>query len=323
METFSGYQRGAALQAAVRLDLFTAIGEGANDPVALARRCAASPRGLRILCDYLTVTGFLEKEGGAYRLGRDAAVFLDRRSPTYLGSLGDFLLDPAMVRLFLDDPVAPVRDGGSTGLGNLSPENPIWVRFARAMAPFVAPQARMVAALLGEGAPPRKVLDIAAGHGLFGVAVAETFPGTEVVAVDWAPVLEVARENAAEAGVADRLRLLPGSVFDVAFGSGFDAVLLPNFLHHFDAPSCVALLRKVRAALTERGRVVTIEFVPNEDRVSPPIPAMFSYVMLATTPSGDAYTFAEFEQMFRDAGFTRVELRPLPPTPQSAIIAAL
>jgi SAM-dependent methyltransferase len=323
MDAFSGYQRSAALQAAVRLDLFTAIAEGATDPAALAGRCAASSRGLRILCDYLAVLGFLEKEGGAYRLSRDAAVFLDRRSPTYLGSLGDFLLDPAMTRLFLEDPVAPVRGGGGAGLGNISPENPIWIRFARAMAPFVAPQARMVAALLGEGGPPRKVLDIAAGHGLFGIAVAEAFPRAELVAVDWAPVLEVARENAAAAGVAERLRPLPGSAFEVEFGTGFDAVLLPNFLHHFDAPTCVALLRKVRAALAEGGRVVAVEFVPNEDRVSPPVAAMFSYVMLATTPSGDAYTFVELQRMFRDAGFARVELRPLAPSPQSAIIVTL
>jgi ubiquinone/menaquinone biosynthesis C-methylase UbiE len=190
------------------------------------------------------------------------------------------------------------------------------------MAPFVGRQAQMLAALLADGPHPRKVLDIAAGHGLFGIAVAEAFPSAEVVALDWAPVLEVARENAAAAGVGGRRRLLAGSAFEVAFGSGFDLVLLPNFLHHFDAPACTALLKKVRAALTDDGRIAIVEFVPNDDRVSPPLPAMFAYVMLATTPAGDAYTFAEFERMLREAGFTRIERRPLDPTPQSAIIAA-
>jgi ubiquinone/menaquinone biosynthesis C-methylase UbiE len=322
METFLGYQRAAALQAAVRLDLFTAIAEGAVEPASLAIRCAASARGLRILCDYLTVLGFLEKNGGAYRLGSTAATFLDRRSPSYLGSVGEFLLDPAMAALFLADPAAPVRNGGSEGLANLAPENPVWVRFARAMAPFVGRQAQMLAALLADGPHPRKVLDIAAGHGLFGIAVAEAFPSAEVVALDWAPVLEVARENAAAAGVGGRHRLLAGSAFEVACGCGFDVVLLPNFLHHFDAPACTALLKKVRAALTDDGRIAIVEFVPNDDRVSPPLPAMFAYVMLATTPAGDAYTFAEFERMLREAGFTRIERRPLDPTPQSAIIAA-
>jgi SAM-dependent methyltransferase len=321
METFLGYQRAAALQAAVRLDLFTAVAEGVASPAALARRCGAAERGMRILCDYLTVLGFLEKDDGGYRLGRDAAVFLDRRSPAYLGSIGDFLLDPAMTRLFLADPVAPVRNGGSAGLGTLAPEDPVWIRFARAMAPFVGPQARLVAGFLGDGAPPRTVLDVAAGHGLFGIAAAEAFPDAEIVALDWAPVLEVARENAAAAGVAGRLRFLPGSAFEVAFGTGFDVVLLPNYLHHFDAPTCVALLRKARAALADGGRDVAVEFVPDEDRVAPPVAAMFAYVMLATTPAGDAYTFAELEGMFREAGFTRVERRPLPPSPQSAIIA--
>jgi ubiquinone/menaquinone biosynthesis C-methylase UbiE len=215
-----------------------------------------------------------------------------------------------------------VRNGGSDGQANVAPENPIWVRFARAMAPFVAPQARMVAEMLGRSEPPpRKVLEIAAGHGLFGIAVAEANPAAEVVAVDWAPVLEVAHENAAAAGVKGRFRLLPGSAFEVEFGTGFDLALLPNFLHHFDEPTCVGLLRKVHAALVEGGRAVAVEFVPNEDRITPPLPATFAFVMLATTPAGDAYTFAELERMFRTAGFAAVERQELAPTPQTAILA--
>jgi hypothetical protein len=65
--------------------------------------------------------------------------------------------------------------------------------------------------------------------------------------------------------------------------------------------------------------VLAVEFVPNEDRVSPPFPAMFAFMMLGSTPSGDAYTAREFEQMGRAAGFERVRVDPLPPTPQSLV----
>jgi len=85
--------------------------------------------------------------------------------------------------------------------------------------------------------------------------------------------------------------------------------------------TCETLLRKVHAALVDGGRAVTVEFVPNEDRISPPPSAMFSLVMLGSTPSGDAYTFGEFEKMFADAGFSRSELHQLPPTPQQVIIS--
>jgi SAM-dependent methyltransferase len=147
-----------------------------------------------------------------------------------------------------------------------------------------------------------------------------------VVAVDWGPVLEVARANARKAGVEDRLELLPGSAFDVDFNGGgegggsYDLALITNFLHHFDPATCVALLKKVRASLRPGGRAVTLEFVPNEDRVSPPMAAAFSLVMLANTPAGDAYTFRELERMYREAGFERITAQPLAPTPETAVV---
>jgi len=165
------------------------------------------------------------------------------------------------------------------------------------------------------------VLDIAAGHGLFGITIARQNANAEVAAVDWPLVLGVAQENAKAAGVAERYTTIPGSAFDVDYGSDYDVVLLTNFLHHFDAPTCEKLLKKVYAVLAPGGRAVTFEFVPNEDRVSPPVPAMFSLMMLGSTPSGDAYTFSEFEQMFRNAGFSSSELHPLPPTFQQVVIS--
>jgi 2-polyprenyl-3-methyl-5-hydroxy-6-metoxy-1,4-benzoquinol methylase len=197
----------------------------------------------------------------------------------------------------------------------------MWVDFARGMAPLMVPAVHLITKLLDLGDAKAKVLDVAAGHGIFGVTVARHAPNAEVVAVDWPAVLEVARENATAAGVADRYRTLPGSAFDVDFGTGYDVVLLTNFLHHFDPPTCRAFLEKVRAALAEGGRVVTLEFVPDEDRVSPPAAATFSMTMLASTAAGDAYTAAELERMFEEAGFTRTEHHRIPPGVQSVLVS--
>ena len=98
-------------------------------------------------------------------------------------------------------------------------------------------------------------------------------------------------------------------------------MLLTNFLHHFDVPTCETLLQKVHTALAAGGRAIALEFVPNEDRVSPPGTAPFSLMMLGTTPNGDAYTFSEYERMFRSAGFSRSEFHPLPPTLQQVVIS--
>src|SRR4051812_37855672 len=118
---------------------------------------------------------------------------------------------------------------------------------------------------------------------------------------------------------ANGVRTVPGSAFAVDWGSGYDLVLLTNFLHHFDQETCVGLLERARKSLGEGGRVLGVEFVPNVDRVSPPFAAMFAFAMLGSMPSGDAYTAREFETMGRAAGFARVRVEALPPTPQSLV----
>jgi ubiquinone/menaquinone biosynthesis C-methylase UbiE len=322
LETLTAFQRSASLKGAIDLDLFTAIGEGHTTVPEIARRIGATERGVRILCDFLTTDGFLDKENGNYSLPPVAAMFLDRRSPAYLGTTASFL-SQLHNRHFFDDMAEVVRSGHSAEkYGTVGPNDPIWVDFAHSMAPMMAISAQGIASKLGaEAGEPWKVLDIAAGHGLFGVAIAEKNPNARIWALDWEAVLEVAQQNAAARGVSDRYHRIPGSAFDVEFGSGYDIVLLTNFLHHFDQPTCEQLLRKVRAALKPGGRVATLEFVPNDDRVSPQMPAQFAMVMLASTPAGDAYTFREFDGMFRNAGFSRSEAHALPPGEETLILS--
>lgn len=322
-QTASAYQRPAALKAAIELDLFTALGEGPKTAQELAATCEAPERGVRILCDYLVILGFLTKADGRYALTQDSAIFLNRHSPAYMGGTLEFLLAPMLLSGF-SDLTATIRQGGtimSEG-GTVAPENPVWVKFARAMAPMIAMPAQQMAKIANpDGTGKLKILDIAAGHGLFGITFAQNNPQAEIVALDWPNVLEVAKENAERAGVSDRYKTIEGSAFDVDYGSDYDLILLTNFLHHFDPPTCENLLRKVHAALKPGGRALTLEFVPNEDRISPPIPAAFSMMMLGSTPSGDAYTFAELEEMFKNSGFAKSEQRPLEASPQTLIIS--
>src|SRR5438874_11118445 len=96
---FFGYQNSAVLKAALELDVFTAIGEGATDAGTLAVRCDAAPRGIVALCDSLVVMGFLTKSSDRYALSPDAAAFLDRRSPMCIASIHYFLAAPEVVAL--------------------------------------------------------------------------------------------------------------------------------------------------------------------------------------------------------------------------------
>jgi 2-polyprenyl-3-methyl-5-hydroxy-6-metoxy-1,4-benzoquinol methylase len=311
------------MKAAIEIDLFTGIAEGKNTPATLALHCQAAERGVRILCDYLTIHGFVTKDDGHYGLTPSAAAFLDRHSPAYLGSMARFLASPETMTAYAGL-TAAVRSGGAVYQpgGSVAPENPLWIEFARSMAPLMALPAEKLAGLLGAGEGKKwKVLDIAAGHGLYGLAIARQNPNAEIFAVDWTAVLEVARQNATRFGIDGRYHTLPGSAFEVPFGEGYDVVLLTNFLHHFDPPTIETLARKVHGALAPGGQVVVLEFVPNDDRISPRTPAAFSMVMLGTTPTGDAYTFAELQRMLGNAGFHSIDLKPLEPTFQSVVLA--
>jgi SAM-dependent methyltransferase len=322
MEAMSAYQRSAAIKAAIELDIFTGIEDGHTTPAKLALNCGASERGLRILCDYMVVDGFLTKKAGHYALAPDAAAFLSWNSPTCLASTIKFLGSPLIMDNYrrLTDSVK--KGGVSLENATTAPEHPVWVEFANAMAPMMALPAHLLAKLLeADRGKPWKVLDVAAGHGAFGVALAKRNPNAHVTALDWPDVLKVAQDNAKAAGVITRHKLLPGSAFDVDFGSGYDLILLTNFLHHFDVPTNERLLNKVHAALGPKGRAVILDFVPNEDRVSPAFQAGFSLVMLASTAAGDAYTYAELDAMARAAGFARTDRHSLAPTPQTVIIA--
>jgi 2-polyprenyl-3-methyl-5-hydroxy-6-metoxy-1,4-benzoquinol methylase len=319
----SGYQRTAALRGAIELDLFTAIAEGNTTAKNIAARIQASEKGTRVLCDFLTVIGFLTKKDGHYGLTHDSAVFLNRKSPAYMGSVSNFLGTPTIMDSF-KDVAAIVRKGGTLmeGQGTVEPNNPLWVEFARSMAPMMAMPSQAIAELIDAGSGAKwKVLDIAAGHGLFGIAIAKKNPNAQIVAVDWQAVLAVASENAERAGVSSRHSTLPGSAFDVDFGAGYDLVLLTNFLHHFDAATNESLLKKIHAAIAPGGRLVTLEFIPNEDRVSPPLHATFSMMMLGGTSGGDAYTFSELDRMLRNAGFARNEMHELKPLPQRVVVS--
>ncbi|MGA7854419.1 MAG: class I SAM-dependent methyltransferase, partial [Candidatus Acidiferrales bacterium] len=259
---------------------------------------------------------------GQYGLTPESATFLDRRSPTYVGAAAKFLALPEMMNLYYDLP-AIVRAGGSIKgeEGTAEPDSAKWVEFARSMSGLQRiPAAAMADLLDAKSGQKWKVLDIAAGHGMYGVTIAKQNPNAEIFAVDWPQVLQVAEENAKAAGVAARYHKIPGSAFEVDFGKDYDLVLLTGFLHHFDQETIVSLLRKVHAALKPGGRAVSAEFVPNEDRVSPPAPAAFSMIMLGTTRAGDAYPMSEYDEMFRKAGFSANELHP-GAGPQSFIVS--
>jgi 16S rRNA G1207 methylase RsmC len=178
------------------------------------------------------------------------------------------------------------------------------------------------AALEVESKGPIRVLDVAAGHGLYGLAIAARNPAAQIVALDRPEVLEIAAENARSTGLTDRYRLLPGDVFEVELEGPYDLILLANFAHHFGRAANIPLFRKCRGALNAAGRLALIEYIANDDRISPAEDAAFALTMLAATEGGDVYTFRESSDMLREAGFREVCRPDTGELPQWFIVAS-
>jgi 2-polyprenyl-3-methyl-5-hydroxy-6-metoxy-1,4-benzoquinol methylase len=321
---FNGFLQTQAIKTAIEIGLFTAIAEGASDATSLAARTRSSEKGVRALSDYLACGGLLTKQDGRYGLAPDAAAFLDQRQPSYLGGIGRFLTSRLHVRHF-DTLTEAVRRGGSVDPegGNVSEANPVWVEFAHGMAAMMYPAAVEIAHLVGaDTGSALEVLDVAAGHGMFGIQIAAGNPNARVTSLDWPDVLAVARGHAARFHLGNRWCELPGSAFLVDYGGPYDLILLTNFLHHFDRATCVSLMKKVKGALKPGGEVMTLEFIPDaESRLHPPVAGQFALVMLGTTPGGDAYTYPEWESMFQEAGFAHNELHRLERSPEQVILS--
>ena len=189
-QTINAHQRTEALKAGIELELFTAIAEGNTTAAEIAKRCQTSEKGMRILCDFLTIMGFLTKQGDRYGLTLDSSVFLDKRSPAYLGGAIEFMCSPMLTEGSKHIAEA-VRRGGTVmeNDGTIGAENPVWVKFARGMAPLMFMPAQMIAKLVDPNADQKlKILDVAAGHGMFGIAFATANKQAEVTALDWKAV---------------------------------------------------------------------------------------------------------------------------------------
>jgi 2-polyprenyl-3-methyl-5-hydroxy-6-metoxy-1,4-benzoquinol methylase len=302
LEEFRAFERALALRTAIELDLFTRIGQGTNTIRALAASADASQRGLQALCDYLVVQGHLLKQRARYSLTLNSRLYLTTASPAYLGSAAKFLASDSAVAA-----LCRLRQTIQRGSASMRGGESDWVEYARSMAPLAQSIAEFAAAALKvHSAGPIQVLDLAAGHGYYGIAIAQKNPSARIFALDSSRVLKIAMENAHQGGVAERYHPIAGDAFKVDLRGPYDLALAANFAHHLDEASNIRLLQKIRAALQPAGRLALIDFIVNPDRVSPAPDASFALTLLATSAIGAVYTFKEYSQMLRTAGFRHV-----------------
>lgn len=311
VQMLQGYWASAIVKAGIDLAIFTHVTEGRRTVEALARAIGAPPRGTRIFLNGLLALQLLAKDGEEYHLTPLAEAFLVRGREGYIGDVAAIMTHPilwqAMVRLS-----EAVRQGGTILEQHAeTPAHPFWETFSVASRSLAQQGAEVIAELLGVrpgNAQGLEVLDIACGSGLYGFVLAQRDREARITCVDWENVLPIARRYAETLGLSNRVRFLPGDIFEVEYGSGYDVAILSHVYHHFSQEKASALTRKVYAALREGGRIAIHDFVPDEERAARPFPLLFAVLMLVWTRQGDTYTFAEYRTLLEEAGFRRIIL---------------
>jgi ubiquinone/menaquinone biosynthesis C-methylase UbiE len=303
MQLAWGYAPPLLIEAAVRHGVFDTLDQGPLLAEQLASRTNTSPRGLRMLLNALVAIQLLRRDAsGRYALTEESATFLVGSKPSFQGGIFRHISTQLMPKWI--DLTEIVRTGKPARGVNKSEEGAAFFeKFVEDIFPMSYPAAQALGKELNFGNKPAKVLDIAAGSGVWGIALAQAWPQAHVTAVDWEGVLPVTRRVAGRFGVGNRFNYVAGDIQTVNLGSGHDVATLGHILHSEGEARSRSLLKRVFDALAPGGTIAIAEFVANDDRTGPPNALIFAVNMLVNTDEGDTFTFAELSQWLREAGF--------------------
>ncbi len=313
LDLASGYEPALILEAAVRLGVFDTLAGGPLTLEEAAARTQSSPRGMRALLHALVGLKLLEFSMDRFALTGESAAYLVTSSPDFQGYLCKHVSRHLLPRWMQLTEV--VRSGKPSQAVNAEADGGAFFReFVEDIFPMSYPTAQVLAEKLGVRGTttPVSVLDLAAGSGVWGIALAEASPQVRVTAVDWPAVLPVTRRLAAAHGVAERFRFVEGDLLEADFGGGHRIAVLGHILHSEGEVRSRRLLEKTFAALAPGGTVVIAEFVADEDRCGPRHALTFAVTMLVNTDAGDTFTFNEMAAWLGEAGFTDIRLREGP-----------
>jgi 3-hydroxy-5-methyl-1-naphthoate 3-O-methyltransferase len=161
-----------------------------------------------------------------------------------------------------------------------------------------------------------RVIDLAAGSGIWGIAAAQKSPHVRVTAIDWAGMIPTTKRITEKFGARDRFDFIAGDLSEANFGSGYDLATLGHILHSEGEQRGRRLVTKTFRALKPGGTIAIAEWLVNDDRTKPLPSLMFSVQMLVNTEKGGTFSFNEIKKWLEDAGFKKVRKLEAPgPSP--------
>lgn len=294
-----GFQESRVLLTGAELDLFTLLSRESLSAPEIVGRLGADLRALTTLLDALAAMELLEKRDGLYRTA-PAAACLSADAPD---SIHPMLLHAAALWARW---TTLTRRVGGTPIPERPPEESLRA-FIGAMHVVGAPRAaRLVAAAGVSGA--RRLLDVGGGPATYTMAFLAAEPGLSATLFDLPPVVEIARERLAKAGLEGRVTLVPGDFDKDELPAGHDLAWLSAIIHQNSPAQNDALFARIFRALVPGGRLVLRDHVMEPDRTRPRAGALFAVNMLVGTSSGGTYTFEEIRAGLERAGFSHIRL---------------
>ena len=306
------------ISAAVNNKVFDALESGPKTVEQLQKETGASARGLRAIMDALVGLELLKKDRQSrYSLTPESKAFLISDKPGGLaGFFGSIL--PVMTSrwLRLTD---IVRDGQPAVAVNQETEGTeFFSQLVETIIPMSYPAAQRLADHLkvAKAKEEVRVIDLAAGSGIWGIALTQKSPQVTVTAVDWPGMIPTTKRITEKFGVRDRFDFIEGDLSEANFGSGYEIATLGHILHSEGEERSRRLLKKTFRALKSGGTIAIAEWLVNDDRTKPLPSLMFAVQMLVNTEKGGTFSFNEIKHWLEDAGFKKVRKLEAPgPSP--------
>ncbi len=302
-ESVYAFREARVLLTAYELDLFTIIGNGDKSSGEIARYAGTDSRATDRLLNALCASGYVRKKGDMFRNTPLAARYLVKGEPDYLGGL--------MHQVSLWNTWSTLTDAvrvGSSVLsrGSVNEREDDWLEsFIAAMHTRARHQAPAIVGLIDlKGV--RRVLDVGGGSGVFSMSFVRASENISAVVFDLPNVTELTRKYIESENLGGRISVAQGDYTTDSLGSGFDLVFMSAVIHSNSPETNRRLFVKAHDALSPGGRLVVVDFIMDDDRISPAAGAYFSLNMLVATAEGDTFTGAEIVGWMNDAGFAEV-----------------
>jgi 2-polyprenyl-3-methyl-5-hydroxy-6-metoxy-1,4-benzoquinol methylase len=297
--------------AGVRLGIFARLARAPATAAEVAGDIGATEDGTMLLLESLAALDQVERRRGTYSLTASARKWLDPASDTYVGTHVENCFDYWDWWGRLEE---VVRTGEGIEIHDFPPGDPHWQRYIRGQFELARLSAPEIAGALRLPPGPRRLLDVAGGHGWFAAELCRRHPTLQATVLDLPASAAVGREIIAEQGMADRVTHVEGDALTSDLGGPYDVALCFNIVHHLAPAENVELLRRIHAALSPGGTLAVLDlFMPPPDTRADAgaMLGLFFYL----TSSAATYTEDQLRGWLAEAAFERprrIRVRRLP-----------